>query len=384
MLSARRFLLTTAVAGVALSGCDRPQKRSKAKSADKAKQAAHSDKKAEDQAGDDKAAKPGEAADNKKPAAKDDKDASGKDHKSLADAKTGAAKKAEEKPAPKIEFKAPFNGTPELRTEFKNKLAFEDFVIGEGSPAEKGSRTKIHYTGYLLDGSVFDSSVLKNRPPLPVELGRGRVIKGWEQGLLGMKKGGKRKLIIPPELAYGSRARPNIPADSTLVFTLEMVELRPPFAKPKDESAFKGRPVKRSRLPDGLRVTDYVIGEGEEAAVGDTVYVHYTGTLKDGTVFDSSIPRNSPFAFPLGAARVIKGWDMGVTGMKVGGLRKLEIPHKLGYGERDMGKIPPKSKLIFTIELMDVEKPAPAPEKPADKKPDEKAKDAKEAKTAKK
>jgi len=103
----------------------------------------------------------------------------------------------------------------------------------------------------------------------------------------------------------------------------------------------------------GLIIADILNGEGDEASAGQTVTVNYTGTLEDGTQFDTSIGR-APFSFPLGAGRVIKGWDEGVAGMKVGGKRKLVIPPELGYGSRNMGPIPANSTLIFEVELLKV------------------------------
>ena len=104
----------------------------------------------------------------------------------------------------------------------------------------------------------------------------------------------------------------------------------------------------------GLIISDIVNGEGDEARAGLTVTVNYTGTLEDGTQFDTSIGR-APFSFPFGAGRVIKGWDEGVAGMKVGGKRKLTIPPELGYGSRGAGSvIPANATLIFEVELLKV------------------------------
>jgi FKBP-type peptidyl-prolyl cis-trans isomerase FkpA len=103
----------------------------------------------------------------------------------------------------------------------------------------------------------------------------------------------------------------------------------------------------------GLIYEDVVIGEGEEAAAGNQVSVHYTGWLTDGTKFDSSKDRNDPFEFHLGGRQVIAGWDEGVQGMKVGGTRKLTIPPELGYGARGAGGvIPPNATLVFEVELL--------------------------------
>jgi FKBP-type peptidyl-prolyl cis-trans isomerase len=104
-----------------------------------------------------------------------------------------------------------------------------------------------------------------------------------------------------------------------------------------------------------LKVEDLQVGTGAEAVAGKKVTVHYTGTLTDGSKFDSSLDRGRPFDFPLGAGRVIKGWDEGVAGMKVGGKRRLTIPPELGYGARGFPPvIPPNSTLVFEVELLGV------------------------------
>lgn len=106
----------------------------------------------------------------------------------------------------------------------------------------------------------------------------------------------------------------------------------------------------------GLRYEDIVVGEGMQTeGRGDTIKVHYTGWLEDGTKFDSSIDRDDPFSFPVDVGYVIKGWDEGVKGMRVGGKRKLIIPSDLGYGAHGAGDvIPPNATLIFEIELLDI------------------------------
>ncbi|MFK7987187.1 MAG: FKBP-type peptidyl-prolyl cis-trans isomerase [Sandaracinaceae bacterium] len=104
-----------------------------------------------------------------------------------------------------------------------------------------------------------------------------------------------------------------------------------------------------------LEIKDIEVGGGAEAVSGNRVEVHYTGCLTDGTKFDSSLDRGQPFGFQLGAGQVIKGWDQGVAGMKVGGKRKLTIPPELAYGERGFpGAIPPNSTLVFDVELVAV------------------------------
>ena len=114
-----------------------------------------------------------------------------------------------------------------------------------------------------------------------------------------------------------------------------------------------GNPVKTA---SGLEYWDIKVGTGATATKGQTVKVHYTGWLTDGKKFDSSVDRGEAFEFPLGAGRVIKGWDEGVAGMKVGGKRQLHIPPQLGYGDRGAGGvIPPGATLIFDVELLGVQ-----------------------------
>jgi peptidylprolyl isomerase len=108
--------------------------------------------------------------------------------------------------------------------------------------------------------------------------------------------------------------------------------------------------------PTGLKYLDLKVGEGPEATSGNVVEVHYTGRLENGTKFDSSLDRQEPYTFRLGAGEVIEGWDQGVAGMKVGGKRKLIIPPDLGYGNEGAGEaIPPGATLIFEVELLGIE-----------------------------
>jgi FKBP-type peptidyl-prolyl cis-trans isomerase FkpA len=103
-----------------------------------------------------------------------------------------------------------------------------------------------------------------------------------------------------------------------------------------------------------LVIEDLVVGTGATAVAGDTLTVHYVGTLTNGTKFDSSYDRGTPFVFRLGAGQVIAGWDQGVPGMKVGGKRRLTIPPDLAYGSRGQGVIPPNATLLFDVELVSI------------------------------
>jgi peptidylprolyl isomerase len=130
-----------------------------------------------------------------------------------------------------------------------------------------------------------------------------------------------------------------------------------PGAKPGGFNASLGvDTTKMTKAPSGLWYTDMAVGQGDPAAAGRTVTVHYTGWLPNGTKFDSSRDRGEPFAFTLGAGQVIAGWDEGVKGMKVGGRRKLVLPPQLAYGDGGAPPtIPPGATLVFDVEVLKVE-----------------------------
>lgn len=135
-------------------------------------------------------------------------------------------------------------------------------------------------------------------------------------------------------------------------------------AQEEDQSAVSDdcRPGEEIETDTGLKYTDEQCGEGDEAVVGTVVSVHYVGRLENGKKFDSSRDRGQPFAFSLGAGQVIPGWDEGVSGMRVGGLRELVIPPELGYGQAGAGGvIPPNATLVFEVELLEVSAAAATP-----------------------
>ena len=129
-------------------------------------------------------------------------------------------------------------------------------------------------------------------------------------------------------------------------------EIKAPVEEPKK---VEGTKIIKTKTIQGMKIETTKEGTGPEITNGKTAVVHYTGKLTDGTVFDSSVTRGTPFEFPLGAGMVIKGWDLGVLGMKVGEKRVLTIPSDLAYGERGAGgAIPPNATLVFDVELLGI------------------------------
>ena len=226
-------------------------------------------------------------------------------------------------------------------------LKYIDEVIGTGQGPKTGEKVKVHYTGTLEDGTKFDSSHDRNKP-FEFTLGTGRVIKGWDEGIATMHVGGKRKLIIPPDLGYGERNTGSIPPNSTLIFDVELLDVIEAFI----DTDFS-LPGREEVTNSGLRMIVHKEGHGEKPASGQRVEVHYTGLLGTGAKFDSSHDRGQPFSFPLGQGRVIKGWDEAIALMSKGEKRTLIIPPELAYGEKGRPKIPPNSTLIFEVELID-------------------------------
>ncbi len=266
------------------------------------------------------------------------------------------------------------------------KVTIIDRELGDSGSAAAAHDNAIlvHYTGWLYDpakpegkGEKFDTS-RERYTPFGFFIGAGKVIKGWDQGIVGMKIKGKRTLIIPPALAYGDKERPKIPANSTLIFDVELVDILGTRGQQAgtDTTAAPATPVAAvptavTRLtpqdplpaaPTAITVIEQATGEGRAAETGNDVLVHYTGWLYDaslpggkGKQFDSSRDRNQLFRFKLGAGRVIRGWDVGVTGMQVKGKRTLVIPADYAYGVRGAGGvIPPNATLIFDVELVEL------------------------------
>jgi FKBP-type peptidyl-prolyl cis-trans isomerase len=219
-----------------------------------------------------------------------------------------------------------------LDVEIVGFLEIKTEVLKEGSgpTPRSGDYVLFHDVGTLVNGTVFDDSRAADAPVL-VTMGSGQMIQGWELTLRRMKVGDRVKATIPWRYAYGRAGRPPVvPPKADVVFDIERLPLPP------------------------IKTEVVTTGAGAPCASGQTVTVHYVGTLTDGKQFDGSRDGGKPYSFVLGAHQVIAGWDLAILTMRVGDRRKITIPWQLAYGAQ--GKppvIPPKSDLVFDIEVLE-------------------------------
>jgi FKBP-type peptidyl-prolyl cis-trans isomerase len=258
--------------------------------------------------------------------------------------------------------KAPENPTEVADADFtvqEGGLKVYDLKVGDGATPQKGSKVTVHYTGWLTDGTQFDSS-LNRKKPFSFRLETGGVIQGWHQGVAGMKIGGHRQLVIPAELAYGERAKGKIPANSTLVFEIQLLEIGdirlPPETMPDTAGLQKGS--------KGLKYKDITVGQGAEVGKGSPVKAEVTMWLDSGKFIFSTYQTDKSIPFIQGAQRVLPGWDIGALGMKEGGIRFLEIPAPLAFGTKGRGEIKPNATIYAQLEIITVEPPRVIPESP--------------------
>ena len=232
------------------------------------------------------------------------------------------------------------------------ELLIEDLVVGSGSPVGVGDFLIMDYVGVSYStGLQFDASWDRGSP-FPFELGAGRVIQGWDQGIVGMSVGGRRSLTIPPELAYGENGSGSgsIGPNETLVFVVDLIASVPANLEKPTEAL-------TSESTTELKTNDISEGSGATVQPGNVVYIHYVGvSASTGEQFDSSWDRGrSEFiGYISGTGNVIQGLDEGLLGMQVGGRRTVVIPPDLAYGENGAGDglIAPNETLIFTVDLL--------------------------------
>ena len=222
-----------------------------------------------------------------------------------------------------------------------------DLEEGSGAEASDGDLVAGAYQGWIYDETADDNrgrefAVATAEDPIVFRLGAGQAIAGVDAGVVGMRVGGRRRIVIPPDQGWGAGGTASVPANAHLLVEFELL-----FADP---------------VP--YQQTDLEEGTGDEAAEGDSLSVTYTGWLYDpfaddhrGEQFDSA-GADEPFTFTLGSTGtggVIAGWNRGVAGMRVGGRRRLVVPHDQAYGEAGRsGSIPGYATLLFEIELLSV------------------------------
>ncbi|HXU80902.1 MAG TPA: FKBP-type peptidyl-prolyl cis-trans isomerase [Polyangia bacterium] len=229
-------------------------------------------------------------------------------------------------------------------------------VLTKGTGTEHPAaidRVKVHYTGWMTNGKMFDSSVMRGEPAtFPLN----HVIRGWTEGVQLMTVGEKRRFWIPPELGYGDKDMGNGRPFGMLVFDVELLDITkvppppPPPATPED---VKAPPKNAKKTKSGISYKVLKKGTGKEHPKAESqVEVHYSGWTTDGKLFDSSVVRGQPTTFPLNG--VIKGWTEGVQLMTVGEKTRFWIPGSLAYGDTDNGSGRPFGMLVFDIELLSI------------------------------
>ena len=223
-------------------------------------------------------------------------------------------------------------------------FGFTDLEAGEGPEVQDGWLLAIAYTGWLYDEAAPDNKgpqfiSVPEEDPDSFRFGVGQVVPGIDRGVAGMQVGGERRIVVPPDMGFGARGNNLVPGNATLVFEVALVA--------------------GAEVP--VETIDLQVGSGEEAENGDSLSMAYHGWVYDllapdnkGVTFDSTTAED-PFEFTLGVGAVIVGWDLGIVGMRVGGRRRLVIPHELAYGAAGrQPRIPPYATLLFEVELIAV------------------------------
>lgn len=259
-------------------------------------------------------------------------------------------------------------------------LNFNTIKSGKGAKVKKGMFLTFDFEIRKLDGSMIYSSIEANRPA-SYEYGTKKFdTEGVMEALGMMRAGDEVELINPSALAYGDAGNPraNIDPFTALHYFVRLTAVKTKAendaeleAKRKNEATI----LEATRMQEASTLAKYIAdneitveptasgmyfistleGDGEQAVAGNKVKVHYTGTLLDGTMFDSSVDRDEPFEFVLGQGQVIKGWDEGIAMLKVGGKATLILPSSMAYGERQAGAlIKPYSPLKFDVELLEI------------------------------
>lgn len=235
-------------------------------------------------------------------------------------------------------------------------LIIEVIEKGDGAVPQTGDIVSVHYTGSLkANGEVFDSSREVGRP-FEFPLGKGRVIPGWDEGIALLNVGTKAKMTIPANLGYGNRDNGPIPANSDLIFEVELMGITA-APKPILHEVFDTLSAEKIVTNSGLICYIVEKGDGPKVEIGSNVSVHYYGYLAEtAQKFDSSFERGEPITVQVGARQVIPGWEEGLSLLTQGSKAKLLIPAALAYGDQGIpGVIPGGAELAFDVQIMKVQ-----------------------------
>jgi peptidylprolyl isomerase len=251
---------------------------------------------------------------------------------------------------------------------------------GTGKSPEESEWALVHYSVKTLDGNQLFASRERTDEPLEFEVGNRFENEGFQEVVMMMREGGVAEALVPSSMAFGAEGAGDVVDPFTpLYYEIELVDVMTVDEhdrKVKDEQAkqfaekLKKQEEEKELIDQYLKENNLTVtkeleggvlyvetqkGEGRKPQRGEKVKVHYTGKLLDGSIFDSSRDRGTPFEFALGRGQVIQGWDLGIAEMNIGTKGKLIIPFEKGYGERGSGdRIPPYSTLVFDVELMDI------------------------------
>jgi len=243
------------------------------------------------------------------------------------------------------------NEAPKEATHTTSGLAYMVLTPGTGDvhPVAE-SKVEVHYTGWMTNGEMFDSSVARGRS---ISFPLSGVIAGWTEGVQTMVEGEKKRFWIPGKLAYGDKpSRPGMPY-GTLVFDVELLSFTSPPPPPEVPADVAAPPEEATQTKSGLAFKQLQEGHGtQHPNASSHVEVHYTGWMTNGEMFDSSVVRDETITFPLSG--VIAGWTEGVQTMVEGEKKRFWIPGKLAYGDQPGRPGMPYGMLVFDVELIKI------------------------------
>ena len=232
----------------------------------------------------------------------------------------------------------------------RSGLVYWEITKGADEPIAKEDRVKMEFAVWLENGRLLATS---GDPQNLRIMQVSALFAGWAEGVVGMRKGGERKLLIPPALAFGEKGGSGVPPNESIIMHIKIADV---LRSVRQTSVDGIEPVVTK---SGLKYWDILVGDGPLPSATSQCRVHYTSWLADGTMLDSSLQKGKELTLHTNGG-FVEGFVEGVYGMRVGGKRRLEIPPDLGYGDLGQPRIPPRSTLIFEVELLGVEELHPA------------------------